>query len=429
MKKSATIVLSLCAAILLAASCHREVPVPEPATNPYSRVMILCAMGFNSLSPYIRADIEELAASAEDGYIPPKGSNRALVVIEHLVDPKYPTMSTAYRHPTSPLVIQISRDHLGNVICDTLKTYTDATILSDKETLSQAFDFVRTKFVSDSYGIVFSSHGTGYLPKGYYDQGDDSFKLLAVPKVDDDNPWPDGIPVKTFSETIYYTGSTRNSSQIELADLPDCIPMKTDYILFDACFMGGVEVAYELRNVTKCVGFSQAEVAAEGFVYKTIAKRLLGGDAPDPEGVLRDYYEMSAAHESKIYRSATISLVDCGKLEPLATLCKELFETYRNGLAAIDYSTVQGFYRMNKHWFFDLEDILIHAGMTDADHARLTEALNGCVTYKAATERVLDDFDVNIFCGLSMYLPCAGSAKLDSYYRNLAWNSAAGLVK
>ena len=56
MKKSATIVLSLCAALLLAASCHREVPVPEPATNPYSRVMILCALGFNSLSPYIRAD-------------------------------------------------------------------------------------------------------------------------------------------------------------------------------------------------------------------------------------------------------------------------------------------------------------------------------------------------------------------------------------
>ena len=162
--------------------------------------------------------------------------------------------------------------------------------------------------------------------------------------------------------------------------------------------------------------------APAGFTF-------VGGDAPDPEGVLRDYYEMSAAHESKTYRSATISLVDCGKLEPLATLCKELFETYRSGLAAIDYSTVQGFYRMNKHWFFDLEDILIHAGMTDADHARLTEALNGCVTYKAATERVLDDFDVNIFCGLSMYLPCAGSAKLDSYYRNLAWNSAAGLVK
>ena len=38
-------------------------------------------------------------------------------------------------------------------------------------------------------------------------------------------------------------------------------------------------------------------------------------------------------------------------------------------------------------------------------------------------------FDINTFCGLSMYLPADGSAHLDNYYRTLSWNRATGLVK
>ena len=47
---------------------------------------------------------------------------------------------------------------------------------------------------------------------------------------------------------------------------------KTDILGFDACLMGGIEVAYELAGKCDRLGFSQAEVLAEGFNYKTLGE-------------------------------------------------------------------------------------------------------------------------------------------------------------
>ena len=38
-------------------------------------------------------------------------------------------------------------------------------------------------------------------------------------------------------------------------------------------------------------------------------------------------------------------------------------------------------------------------------------------------------FDINAYCGLSMYLPCKGDATLDAYYKTLDWNIATKLVE
>ena len=51
------------------------------------------------------------------------------------------------------------------------------------------------------------------------------------------------------------------------------------------------------------------------------------------------------------------------------------------------------------------------------------------VEIKAATPSILGLFDINVFSGLSMYLPCDGSANLDNFYKTLAWNAATGLVE
>ena len=77
---------------------------------------------------------------------------------------------------------------------------------------------------------------------------------------------------------------------MELPDFAEAIPMKLDYILFDACLMGGIEVAYELRGKCSLLGFSQTEVLAEGLDYKTLTQHLLQKEKPYPEGVCADYF-------------------------------------------------------------------------------------------------------------------------------------------
>ena len=94
----------------------------------------------------------------------------------------------------------------------------------------------------------------------------------------------------------------------------------------------------------------------------------------------------------------------------------------------MDASQVQGFFRMGRCWFYDLEDILVKSGISDEDLAGFRGIMDNLITYKAHTARILDTFDINTFCGLSMYLPSKGSSYLDSYYGKLAWQKGTGLV-
>ena len=65
--------------------------------------------------------------------------------------------------------------------------------------------------------------------------------------------------------------------------------MKMDFIIFDACFMGSVEVAYELRDVCDKIVASPTEVIAEGMDYITMASYLMKSSGSDLEGFCRNY--------------------------------------------------------------------------------------------------------------------------------------------
>ena len=215
---------------------------------------------------------------------------------------------------------------------------------------------------------------------------------------------------------------------MELQDFADAIPMKLDYILFDACLMGGIEVAYELKDKCRRIGFSQAEVLAEGLDYSTLTTHLLQSAEPDPQGVCEDYFKQYDI-ESGVYRSATISYIDCEMLEPLAEVCRDLFSIHSNGISWIRPNNVQRFYRSDKHWFYDLESIIFESGATKEEISRLHDALKGCVLYAAHTPTFMLEFEINTFSGFSMYLPSNGSVELNKYYKTLKWNKATGLVK
>ena len=204
--------------------------------------------------------------------------------------------------------------------------------------------------------------------------------------------------------------------------------MHLDYILFDACLMGGVEVAYELHEKTDMIGFSQTEVLAEGFDYKQLTTHLLQNEEADPERVCEDYFVQYDIQDG-VYRSATISLVDCTMMDELVSVCRNLFDTYREQIRSLDPDGVQQFFRSSYHWFYDLESILTKAGATEAELNCLYNALDKCMIYKAHTPDFMNAFDILTYCVLSMYLPSQGSAELDKFYETLKWNQATGLVR
>jgi hypothetical protein len=398
-------------------------------------LLLLYSAGYNSISEYLKEDINDI----QKGWIPGTGiRENILLIYSH-----FPAKRSDYSTPTSPTLTRISMDNDGGIIKDTLIVYPEGTHSATAEQLHEVLSHVKEKFPVKTYGMIFSSHASGYLPTGYYTAPDeyvfsakDGMMFRPGARMQPSRPVPYVAPehdpslpaVKSIGQDQVGPLGNYASYEIELDDFAKALPMQMEYILFDACLMGGVEVAYELKDKCRYVGFSQAEVLAEGFDYKTLVDHLLKSEIPDPQAVCEDYF-LQYDIQSGIYRSATISMVDCSRMQSLAQTCRNLFDKYRKEIAWLSPGSVQRYFRSSYHWFYDLEDILVKAGITAEELAQLRESLDECMVYKASTPEFMGSFAIKTYSGLSMYLPCNGNAELDKYYKTLQWNIDTKLVE
>ena len=434
--RKATFILSLVLAAGMLFSCSKQNPNFKDivldgtaesgelqgltrSTNPETRrVLIMYSAGFNSLSGYLKSDLEDI----KQGYVPtPHRTSDVLLIIS-----RQTVSGTDTRKPSEPVLVRLTREEGKELVCDTLKRWSGDTPIASASFMREALDYIKMRFPAAGYGMIFSSHGTGWLPSEYYAhpekyEGGDSFWAPVKRTLGQDEGYESSDDAEGGKVVLPY-------SEIELKDLPGAIPFHLDYMLVDACLMGGIEFAYQMKDVCDKIAFSQTEILAEGLDYNTVVSRLLEGKTPDVLQVCKDYFNMYDQQEGS-QQSATISLVDCTSLEPLASVCEDLFNRYNYQIRHLNAYAVQRYYRQDHHYFYDLEDILIHAGITAEEKAALEQALDQAIIYKAATPSFLG-VEIKIHSGFSMYLPSKGTAFLDSFYKeNIAWNARTGLVQ
>ena len=409
--------------LLALASCERDGLDVTMNVGPFGgtrKVMLLYEAGFNSLSSDISRNIRDL----QTGYLPEKNGD-VLLVFSHVA-----VSDRDHATETAPALVRYYAN-LGEARVDTLRTWPVGTPIANKEMVTEIFNWVRKTYPANSYGAVLSSHATGWLPEDYYSnckkyEGRDRGSSIY---------W--SSPRKSYGQEYYAKG--KEKQEIELRDLAAAIPYKLDYIMFDACLMATVEVAWELRNVCSYLAASACEIPAAGFNYKTLAEHLLQPEVPDLQAVCEDYF---ASYENNSIYGATIAMVDCSRLDPLASVCRDLFGRYRSGIRSLNGKNVQAYDRTSGskgyYAFFDLKDILREAGATDADLATLQDALDEALVYEAHSKYFID-VKLDRVCGLSMYLPAYpdykrdiyhGTEYLDGFYKeNVAWNQATSLVE
>ncbi len=391
-----------CAAVLL--SCSKV----ERELLPSRRVVLLYGAAFSNLSTDIDKNFNDFCK----GELPYVGSEDVLLVYNHI-----PSKYGVYT-PTEPVLYRAYKGQDNIIRKDTLIVYPSSDISGSPEVLSKVLTDVKDMFPARSYGLLFSSHGKGWLPKGYSEGSG-----ISLFSVKDPLPWHP--PTKDLGiEKVEGSG-------IEIADLPGAIPMHLDFIIMDACLMGCVEVAYELRDKCDILIFSPTEILSSGMNYYSMPRQLLNIPVPDLTGLSKDYYEMYQA-QSGLYKSATITMVDCSKTQALADAVAEIVGAHRDGISSADRSEVQAYFYASSsielHKFFDLRDILVKAGATDSELERLDKALNECIIYTAATEKFFE-LELKSVCGLSMYLPEDDDTELNDFYKTLSWNKAIGLIQ
>ena len=423
--------------MIAAAGCCKN-NLDEPIKEN-RKVLLFYECGFNNLGDYIKSNMESPNRGLPSGYIPEKGEDVLLV---------YSRIAENGHTPVNSYLRRIYKTSKGKVISDTLKVFGKETIAASPSTLSAVLNLVKEKFPAKGYGMVVSSHGSGWLPAGYYyspsrfendhkgEVGTSRQGIAAqsvghprLPVPEGDLPDTDPFYWMTRSIGQDYTKDSYYGHEMSVSEFVDAIPYHLDYILFDMCYTAGVEMAYALKDKADYLGLSPAEVLGDGmFNYTKITSFLLNRETPDLEGLFKDSFEMYDK-QSGLYRSSTVNLVRTSGLDNLASVCARMINEYSDALADAPVDDIQGYYRQGRHYFYDLVDIFEKCGASKADLEDLDKAVDGCVIYKNSTGQFLEDYDIKAYSGFSMYLPCAGTPLLDLYYRKEVWNNATRLVK
>ena len=392
-------------------------------------VFIIYSMGFNNLSYDLNEDINDLLTGEIPSFNP---KDDALIILSHTTQ----NNRSNYKTATSPVLFQAYKSVDGSVKRDTLIVYPEGSVAASKDILSEVLTYVKTEFPAKHYEMLVSSHATGWAPEMYcYSPPDKSSSGMWMSKEKTFKPLEKYTAERPLTKSIgsHFNGSSANADEIELQDFVEAIPFHLDYLIFDCCLMGGIEVAYELKNVCDKICFSQTEILSEGMDYIRMASHIFGNSEPDIEAIAYDYYSKYAAKYDDANRSATISVVDCRKLGPIADIIKRNRDAIATLADKMERTYVQKYYQSrysrNHGIFFDLEDIVIKAGVPESELEALSNALEECVTCKFATPTFLKDLEIQHHSGFSMYLTDPDRTILNSYYTTLEWNKYTQLIE
>ena len=426
MRLKASILVCLACSLVLCSCNWFDTSAPAEENS----VLLFYGAGYNNLSSDIKNNVQTIS----EGDVPKYISKHKLLTYTHLS-----RTDSDWATPAEGHLVQHYFDHKGIRRTDTLMRVDASRSASDPEVLREVLEKVASLFPDSKYGLIVSSHGTGWLPAGVYNKSMQPLQFSAKRNgTAEDMPVysyneSEGPKVKTIFAEVVKKNGVNYSQEMSIQSFAKAIPVHLDYLIFDACLMGCVEVAYELKDKADYIGFSPTEVLSTGFNFSDLS--MLVKDSPDPEAFCRSYFEMYDSRNSY----ATISLVKTSGLDALAGVCSSLFAKYSGQIASLtDMSGIQKYYRGSAHWFFDLEDILVKAGIGEEEHQQFLDALNSCVIYRAATPQFIS-IDIATYSGLGMYLPRLGKSTtvtlpegtvtLNDFYRTLAWNKATNLVE
>jgi hypothetical protein len=261
---------------------------------------------------------------------------------------------------------------------------------ADPTVLKQIIQEVIEMYPAPEYGLILWSHGTSWLPAG--------------------------IGLRSFGKD--------GSREMDISELAEALPLRFSFILFDACLMGSVEVAYELKDRADYIIASSTETVADGFPYDRIIPELIR-QTPNLTKVATDYFDFYN-EQTGVYRSATVSVISTQELEQLAYEMKQIITAGNLDISAFDRTSVQRLDVYAEQYHFDLLDFVTKA-FPEADRENFITQLRKTVLYKNSTPRFLQLYDITAYCGLSCFIPHPARNDLNGYYRQLKWFEDSGL--
>lgn len=356
-------------------SCEKE---EVQISGPAGRTVLIYMAADNSLNRYGYENITKILEGAGDKNL--NGGN--LLIYFDPID-------------SIPQLLQIVTDKKGIAQKKVIQTYPEQNSAS-VEVMNEVITSVTRDFPAESYGLLLWSHATAWLPYNV------------------------GGMLRSFGED--------RGNVMELSELTEALPDNVfDFILFDACYMANIEVAYAMRHKANYLIASPTETLAEGFPYDQIIAPMFSQKAALETICSRfyNYYNNQSSY-------ATVSLTSTAHLDELAAMTKEIVQGKTDDIYALPIKEIQQleYLTYNRHALYDYDDFISRLA-TPEQYTAFRGLMDETVLYKNHTPRAIfaigggTTLPINHYSGLSIYVPQKALTSLNAWYKqHIVWYNA-----
>ncbi len=366
--------------VALCASCHDDLPLPDSGLR---RVVIVYMMGENTLSSQAQSDLNEIRSAT--GLIP--DSCRVVVFFDNS------------RTDIKPQIL--SYDKTGERL---LFEYGTDVVSTDSATMLNALSYIIESVEADEYALVLWSHGSGWMPAS---------RSIGV----------DNGRNSSTSDT---------GTEMEITTLRGVLEelgVRWRYILYDACFMQCVEVAYELRGLTEWSIGSPAEIPGSGAAYDRMMSCFFARDGFAGD-IAEQYFNTYKDTQGVLVSAIRSDRLD-GLAQATARVLSPLFDFPTGGVQQYcAYDERTGW----KPEYYDIGSCVYHWAGQDGYDEWLT-AMEAAIPYRYCTDTWMSDYaavfhpvmtDEAHYAGASMYVPFDDRDTYNKAWRRYEWYQAAG---
>ena len=402
MKAKSFMIVCVCAMLMLgtATSCRHFCGEEE---LEFDRTVLVYMAAENSLSygAFHNQDLAEMLQAVGEGFLP--RNSRLLVYVDDT---------------DLPRILSIENQK-GKAVSEVLHSYTDEHDSGDTENLRQVMEWVCENSPSKSYGLVVWSHGDAWLPA----------KAPIQRSICIDN-----------GRNSYSNNGTKmdiDEFAMSLSGFP-----RFEFIMFDACFMQAVEVAYELRHVARYVVASPAEIPNPGAPYERMVASMFSVPFR-PEAVVEQYYKMYNDSVIAIFEGGkdrygvSLSAIDCDRLDELAAVTAEMVVKYVPKGLGLDLRGVQRYYPLSSKTrpeFHDMNGFMSRLITDKSDYDHWKSTFDKAVPCAMSTEwwysndARMQYVDLELYGGVSCYVPQLSTVymSLNEKFRTTSWYKVSG---
>ena len=359
-----------------------------------SRTLLVYIMAENSISSDLSRDFVEI----KDGAYALSDDVRMFVYFDNSDAERMPALYQY--HPYN-----------GGLIENVVYSFDEDVCSSDTVVLGQVLDVIFTDYPTRNFDLIMGSHADGWKR---HNQRTAPNRTIGI-----DN-----------GKNSYSNDINTTIEMEELAALLERMPVKVDRLMFDACLMQGVEVAYALRNAADWIIASPAEIPAYGAPYDKVVPLFFDAYS-DVEDIM---YEYKKAYDNEYY-GVVLSAVCASYMQELATSTRACVEKYFNVDSSNKYTGSIAYVPGKAPAYYDINSVMKRT-LDAADYECWKSVFNKAVPYimVSNSKKVWSGIAYSIVSvgddagAFSAYFPQNKSlnSSFNNDFRTTEWYSAAG---